>query len=135
MILSKIIPSSSHSLYTVRSKVKHRRAPRLFEGCRASNRAIKSKNPPTLLNSTHICPFKKTLFYMYGCFAWLSRAFRDQRKASDPLGLELGIIISYHVGCWKFKLCPLQESKYSKPLSYPSFKISFLQDRLFFSFS
>ena len=48
-------------------------------------------------------------FCKYVCAPCACSVLGDQKRVSDPLGLELQMAVSYHVGCWKQILGPLQE--------------------------
>ena len=70
-------------------------------------------------------------FYMYECFPWMYVCVpcaclmsESQKRMSDPLGLELQVVVSYHVdaGSWSQVLC--KSNKCSLLLSHHSGPVS-----------
>jgi len=44
---------------------------------------------------------------MYVCAPCACRTHKEQKRISNPLGLELQMVLSHPCGCWEFNQSPL----------------------------
>ena len=72
--------------------------------------------------------------HVYLCTVYMPGAFRGQKRASDPLELELTVVVS-HYGCWESNPDPLQEQPVFLTLRHLSRPTYFQNICVFWQFS